>query len=1546
MGKKRTWFPHFHVHDEHSIKDGCSTVETYADLVVESGGDCLAITNHGQAAGFARQYFACRDRKIKPVFGMEAYVNEWRTRPIKRLQEELKKAEKAAKKSPARLSQIKAKQESLKRFIAERFRPSPHAIILAKNRVGYQNLVRMSTDSYQHGFYYVPRTDTKFLSEHREGLIYSTACIGGYIPRMARVDFAAACEEARRLKAIFEDGGGGFYVELMITEYEAQRETNEVMIRLATEIGAKCILTCDVHYAKPDDGQAQNVLLLMRDKKTIADREAGEGVWQFEAKDLWWRTVQDVVQCWRENHSDYMDRSCFQAALKNTLALADEIEDVEFDTSLKLPGVFKEPDHDLKELVKSGLRYRKEHGQLAPGVKLSEYTDRIKRELSVISPKGFSEYFLILHDVCRAAREMGARMGPGRGSAGGSLTAYLCRITEIDPLRFGLLFERFLDAGRDDPPDIDLDFSPEHRDGIKAYVEKAYPATATIGSNATFKPRATLQDVGRVFGIDYREMQQITKPLGTEADDMTWDEIFEAWPAVERFADDHPEAWSVVRVLRGLISHRGKNAAGMLIAPASALNDVPMIMETDSKGNKMTVTAFADSQGDGVEHKGRELTRLGYLKADLLGVRNLNIAPQAVEIVARDTGQEIDLESLSLDDEETLQTAATGDVPGAFQLDTNTTRPILRHVGVDSFADLVMITALCRPGPLKNQIHREFAKLKRSDAWEDDVLPELRELLRDSRGLMVLQEDVMWVVQVVSGMSMQEANMLRKIMSKKQPEAMKQWKERFVEGGKEVGLATEEELVELWDKIKTFAGYGFNKCVCYNQPITVRRTCGTAKETDRGQEYTNEVRVWGGVPEEEVVGGPQEDVQSTQGDSQTGPAVQPRQGQCTGCEGEGAKDFPDEGLRGNRGPERCSKEECPQAPHAVGAERGWQEGVFRDSQENVSEEGCQAGEGEAHERVGAKQSRSDRSDRSACSGTGHRRSRGAGVSRTSSQSECSQTGSGRGRTGKVRPVRSISSEPKRIDRGGRLRALQSGWTGDDRRLRQGGLGQEQGKRAGVGIDQGTTHQRPQASQGSEDRTLASYQENQTEGGSIRRGLLRQEEEAQEEETIPIGEVAVGDLVLAQDGDWVRVLDVHDHGLQECVEVVLPTGSVVCTWDHRFPTPQGTLTLHKIINTKTRILTKQRLDTISIDTWQLPTSVTPVGVRHTVDLEVDHPTHCYFLANGVCTHNSHATAYMITAYRQLYMLTHHTVEYFAALLTHTPRGKKTAGGGELVVDYMRAAMSRRITLLGPCVVDGAIGFDVDKYGRIRYGLGHVKGVGGAAQLVMAASPFESLEDMFDRIERRRVNSRVFKQLIFSGALDKLDFNRHAGKGDPIPEWIGVERRNGILARYEQLRKAKETPDVFSTSVLREKEREVLGLPLSWWSSDTVQELRDQEGLETIDYHLRSDLSKLEIIAEVSRARTHRTKKGTTMAFLTLADETGTLPNVTIWPEQWSTYRRMLSQGRMAIIRLRRKENHNREFGEWSYYLEDKWSEPVESVARALRRDTEGVESDDE
>lgn len=811
--KKKKWFPQLHVHDEHSLRDGCSTVETYADNVVELGGDALCVTNHGQAAGYARQYFACKDRKIKPIFGMEAYINNHRKKPVREAIKHLKKAAKAKK------SGAEDKLAAADAFLKEEFRPSPHAIILARNSTGYKNLVRMSTDSWLNGMYYHPRTDIEFLSDHREGLIYSTACIGGYIPKMARGNFDLAVQEAKRLKEIF--GPESFFVELMITEYMEQRTTNEIMMKLAHEVQAPMIATCDVHYSRSEDSLAQDVLLLMRDGKTIKDRDAGEGVWQFESKDLWWRSLEDVVDTWRECHSDYMDKETFQQTIRNTYKLADEIEHVEFDTSLKLPGVFENPEALLKELCLRGMRERAAAGQLDDSHSKRDYALRLQRELKVINEKGFAEYFVILWDIVKNAKELGARVGPGRGSAAGSLVAYLLQITQIDPLKFNLLFERFLDKNRPDPPDIDMDFDPEHRDAVKSYIEGRYPATATIGSFATFKPKATLNDVGRVFGIDYKTTQALTKQItGTDADDMTWDQIFEVWDGVKQWAKDHEQAFEVVKTIRGLISHSSKNAAGMLIAPESALDLVPLMVSKNKSGDSMTVTAFPDSQGDGVTHLGRELTRLGLLKMDILGVNNVNIAPRAVELLERDHGETVDLVNLPLDDEETLAKATTGEVPGVFQLDTHATRPILQKVGVDSFMDLVMITALVRPGPLKHGIHNKFAKLKRTGGkWRQDVPEDLQEVLYDSRGLMILQEDVMWVSQIIAGFSFEQANALRKIISKKHPEAIKLWKDRFVGGAVEQGH-DEEEMTALWEKIVTFAGYGFCKSHAVSYMVT------------------------------------------------------------------------------------------------------------------------------------------------------------------------------------------------------------------------------------------------------------------------------------------------------------------------------------------------------------------------------------------------------------------------------------------------------------------------------------------------------------------------------------------------------------------------------------------------------------------------------------------------------------------------------------------------------------------------------------------------------
>lgn len=1115
MVRHRTWFPHLHCHSDHSIKDGCSEVETYADITSSLGGSSLCITDHGQAAVYARQHFACEDFGIKPIYGMEAYINENRSKPIVEIIERLEV--KVKKKVPG----AKAKLDKAKEYKKTKFRTSPHSVILARNQKGYENLVKMSTDSWLNGFYYAPRTDFTFLAAHSEGLIYSTACIGGYIPRLVRKDWFKAIDEAKRIRKIF--GHKNFFIELMITEYKQQRCTNELMMKLAHEIGSPMIITCDVHYAKPEDSMAQDVLMLMRDKKTIKDKEAGEGVWQFESKDLFWRTLEDVEDTYQAFHADYMPKETYLQAIKNTYQLADEIEKIDFDTSLKLPGVYKEPDFLLRELITKGYNWRRSRGEVpTPGRTKLEYAERIRTEMKVISTKGFSEYFVLLEDICRNARDMGARMGPGRGSAGGSLIAFLLRITDIDPIRFNLLFERFLDASRSDPPDIDLDFSPEHRDGIKTFIQNKFPATATIGSFSTFKPRAILQDVGRVFNLPYKEMLDLTSELGMDADKKTWEEIFDLWPEIRKFSEKNPQAFDVVKTLRGLISHRGKNAAGMLVGPESALSNVPLITESDGS----IVTAFADSQGDGVKRKGREITRLGYLKVDILGVRNLNIAPRAVEILSREKGIEVDLSMLPLDDRETLDLATTGNVPGVFQLDTHVSRPILKQVKADNFMDLVMVTALARPGPLKHQVHKLYAKLKKNDDWKEEIHEDLIELLSDSRGLMILQEDVMWVAQVMAGLSKSEANQLRKIISKKHPEAIKLWKDRFIDGGVRNGV-DKELLQDTWSKIITFAGYGF----------------------------------------------------------------------------------------------------------------------------------CKA---------------------------------------------------------------------------------------------------------------------------------------------------------------------------------------------------------------------------------------------------------------------------------------HAVAYMITAYNQLYMLAHHPIPYFAATLAETPRGKKTRNEGTRLAEIMTCAMGWGIKVLPPCAMKSSLDFDMDN-DQIRYGLSKIKGVSNAAETIIAARPFKTLEELFRKVDKKKANLRVFEALIYSGAFDKIGLEEMPSNEECDLECEDpIEYRNVVLCRYHEIKKSKKEINLYLVSTLRQKERELTGMILSWWGSKDPQAIREDEYLTTIETAKKNRKTTVHVLGEVSKSKVIPTGKGP-MAFISLSDETGVLDNIVVWASQWRNYKTSLSSGSITVMRLIKKESQNKRYGKWSYFLDmDGRKQPVESAVRVLRR----------
>lgn len=1108
-------FDHFHLHDDWSFKDGATSVETYAGLAKERGAKLLAVTNHGQAGGFARQYLVCKKLGLKPVFGMEAYVNEHRLR-LQDLQAQLAKAK--TEKQTDRAARL---SEAIRTVL----KPSRHTILIAQNEAGFKNLVRLSTDAWERGFYGSPRMDTRSIAERSEGLIYSTACMGGHIPALARHDRAAGLREAERLSKVFP---GRFYVELILTSYKPQAETNELMLGIATELGLPTTITCDVHYATPEHNKAQGCMLLMRDRKTIQDTKgAGEGAWQFESKDLWYKTKREVVECWQRHHKHYLDRETFLRSLAATKALGESIEEWDWDLRPKLPGVFENPARTLREVVALGFRERADR-QLVPHGSLTRdaYLARVRHELSVIEAKGFSEYFLVLWDLCKHAREIGATMGPGRGSAGGSLVAYLAGITEVDPLRFNLLFERFLDPTRTDLPDVDLDVSSQHREPLKRHLESKYPVVATLGTASTFKRKATLNDVGRVYGVPAAETHAATKTMtGTDYDDKPWDVIRDELPLVRKWFEDHPEAGEVAEALSGLVSHRGQHAAGVLIAPAEALDFFPLTRDTKTRAAN---TAYPDTAGDGLGGVEREISTLGGLKLDLLGLANLGTCEVARRIVERQTGELIDLDLLPLDDPDALALANRGDVPGIFQLDTQVTRPILPVVGVQAFEDLVMVTALARPGPLRKGVHEEFARLKRTgDAWKRNVDPALQGVLARSRGLMILQEDIMFTVQVLGGLSMVEANKIRKVIGKKQDvAAFEPYRLKFVEGGVAQGRPL-RVLEETWERILPFAEYGFNA-------------------------------------------------------------------------------------------------------------------------------------------------------------------------------------------------------------------------------------------------------------------------------------------------------------------------------------------------------------------------------------------------------------------------AHSYAYMLTAYRQLWFLAHHATAYFAGSLASVDRGtgKET---DDPTVALVREAIKRGIRVLGPSVRFGRPEWDVDDRDptALRFGLSKVKGIGSAADFLMAAreaGDVESLETLFNAVERRRVNAKVFQTLAYSGALDDLAFEGE----EEAP--AGILRRNALLARYDALRKVKEPTAPLTPLVLRERERELLGLPLGWWTGPTPERIRRYRRLTTIAATGDRERGTIRVLGEVTKVREIQGSKGP-MGFLTIADETGTLDNLGVFGAMWKTYRARLQRGKINAFRLHKEEARNPRYGKFAYRLDvdrrEESHEPVENANELVR-----------
>ncbi len=744
MGKD---FCHLHVHSDYSLLDGAAPVDRLVSRAVEFGMSSLALTDHGNMFGAVDFYRTAKSNGIRPVIGVEAYI------------------------APGN------RQERVRDPVS-----AYHVTLLAKNDQGYKNLLTLMTRAYMDGFYYHPRIDRTLLEQHHGGLIALSGCLKGEPNYSIRTgNRRKAVETADWYKSVF---GEDYFLEIMRNGVDGQEEANQTLRQIATELRIPLVATNDVHYINRDDALAQEVLLCLHTGKTLKDTDR----MKMSSSDFFLRSGDEMWELFKD----------VPEAVENTLLVASRCNvEIEFGV-YHLPH-FPPPDGSTEEeyfrrLCDEGIRER--YGEAT-----KEVTDRLEKEMEVIVGMGFVSYFLIVWDFIRFARERHIPVGPGRGSAAGSIIAYALAITDVDPLGNDLLFERFLNSERVSMPDIDIDFCRDGREEVIRYVHDKYGGKENVSQIITFgtmAARAVLRDVGRVLDIPLPQVDMIAKKIpgvpGTRLG-----EAIDGDPDLKELRDKDPEIkrlFEIALKLEGLKRHASTHAAGVVIGDKPLTNYVPLHKQRDDVTTQYTM---------------EDLERIGLLKMDFLGLKTLTVIDKALKLIERTRGIRLNPRTdIPEGDRKTYEMLARGDALGIFQLESEGMRELLSRMRPDCFEDIVAILALYRPGPLGSGMVDSF--VRRKHGQEEVTYPHeiVEPILKDTYGTLVYQEQIMLIANRMAGFSMNTADNLRKAMGKKRAELMEQFREQFVTGSEENGVPA-SVYEKIWKDMIHFAKYCFNK---------------------------------------------------------------------------------------------------------------------------------------------------------------------------------------------------------------------------------------------------------------------------------------------------------------------------------------------------------------------------------------------------------------------------------------------------------------------------------------------------------------------------------------------------------------------------------------------------------------------------------------------------------------------------------------------------------------------------------------------------------------
>jgi DNA polymerase-3 subunit alpha len=753
-----TPFVHLHCHTDYSLLDGACEIGQLMELMVRQKMPAVAMTDHGNLFGAVEFYNEAKAKGVHPIIGCEVYVSQ---------------------------------QGMASRSDTDRYN---HLVLLCENQEGYRNLLKLVSKAFLEGFYYKPRIDKDLLAQHSKGLIAMSACLRGDINETL---MANRYEEAKRLAYGYADmfGKDNFFLEVQDHGLDQDKVVVPQVYRLSQETRIPLVATNDSHYMRKEDARAHEILLCIQTGKTMSDPQR----MRFTQPEFYLKTRDEMLAMFGE----------MEEALDRTWDIAQRCQVNLEKVKEPFPKFDVPPDHTTDTYFEYAARqgFEKRRPRLealrkAGGLKhdLSEYTERLDREIRMIQQMKFSGYFLIVWDFIRFAKSRGIPVGPGRGSAAGSLVSYSMDITDLDPLEYGLLFERFLNPERISMPDIDIDFHTRRRGEVIQYVTEKYgrEQVAQIITFGTLGARTAIKDVGRVLDISYADVDRITKLIPTQLN-IKLKEAMEQEPAIEEAARKDPRLQEVLEVankLEGMARNASMHAAGVVISPVPLNELVPLY-----KTNKDEIVTQYDMVG---------LEKLALLKMDFLGLTTLDIIQDALALVEQHRGVKLVVEELPLDDPATYQIFSKGFTSGVFQFESRGMCDILRKYQPTRIEDLCALNALYRPGPIQGGMIEDFIDRKHGRKQVTYDFPELKEILEETYGVIVYQEQVMQISNRLAGYSLGEADILRRAMGKKKAEEMAAQRARFLEGAKEKGFP-QKKIEKIFDLMEQFAGYGFNK---------------------------------------------------------------------------------------------------------------------------------------------------------------------------------------------------------------------------------------------------------------------------------------------------------------------------------------------------------------------------------------------------------------------------------------------------------------------------------------------------------------------------------------------------------------------------------------------------------------------------------------------------------------------------------------------------------------------------------------------------------------